>query len=338
MLLEMKNLAMKSIIFFLILALFSCSSSQRPETSLIEKPIGPIQETFHGVLGVTAKTYYKYPDKRVINVKLNQVSSNFDEEPLFPQYFYSKIYEKLSKANQIKLHEHNMLDLDAIIEIEVVQESDDIINIIANVVDAETFSTIYTANNEYKFTDFDIIKFNEFKKAHLNLRGTGKAYTENRNIPLTQKHGAQLTVQASSTIGRNYKEEDGIYFVRPQCHHGGSLIRAMDCVRDNPGHYRQIKNAYSGHFPSHLKCRINGVDYNYDENYVFFQEKVPPGKYHIIASFEGRYYDATTGRALFEKLFKEEFTIDIGLDEHVLVLLNYYYDGNNGGIRVDVDK
>ena len=334
---------MKSgLIKFLLLTicLFVCVSC-RPTPPKVEwAKQTPIQEISHSLIANIAQKYYQYPNKKIVNVKIDRFVCNYDSEPLFQQYLYDEIYQKLKEATQLKIFDENSSDLDAKIEVDVIYEKPDTIKAIINVIDAKTLFKAYVEQKTYKLKDFDLAQFNNYKASHsdtgsysgsgTNTGAGASAYTgSGRNFDKPSSGGtAFLNVQACYKGGLSYKEVDRYYLITRYNFFGNIVDRYI--TRYDTGN--------TSYFVSQMECQINGKDYSYDEDYSFFNGQVPPGRYDFKVSFEATKHDAYRGRDEVLEKVKRTFSINIEPNDNVQINVLSFFDGKTASLNADVYK
>ena len=327
---------------FLLFVFVVCSSCKAPPPPVQKEVVkkDPIQEISHSLISNVASKYYQYPDKRIINIKIDRFVCNYDSEPLFQKYLYDEIYQKLKAATQLKIFEENDSKLDAKIEVDIIYEKPDTIKAILNVIDAKTLFKVYVEQKTYKLNDFDLAQFNNYKASH---NGTGSysgtnTYTgtgasantgSGRNFNKPSGGGtAFLNVQACYKGGLSYKEVDRYYLITRYNFFGNIVDRYI--TRYDTGN--------TSYFVSQMKCQINGKDYDYDEDYFFFNGQVPPGRYDFKVSFEATKHDAYRGRDEVLEKIKRTFSINIEPNDNVQINILSFFDGKTASLNADVYK
>lgn len=308
-------------VFFVFCTLFifyACASNH--DIKPAEEPIkitNPIEEISFSIIKNIASTYYKYPDKRRIDVKIDRFVSNITSPALFA-YFRDGIEEKLKNAPQIVLHKKNKTCLDAKIEIDVLFQQPDTILVALSILDAKTSLRIHA--EQQQFTLNEVEHFSKLNRVEEPLEVGRKQQRPSRN--------ASITVKADY-IGKTYKEEDR-YFLNTRYDVYGRVVERWVSKYDT---------GYSGYYPVDMKVEFSGRTYTPDHNYVFFEGNILPGRWTFIASFRGGKWDNIARRQYaVEGEYKKKFMVNVNEGDRLRVDVAFGYSGSIQEIIVRVSR
>ena len=295
--------------FFIILLLqFIACSSTNEAPSQVNKVSNPIEEIGFELISNIASKYYNFENKRVINIIIDDMKSNFDD-PKFNDYLYSKIIEKLQKATQLKIISKRN-GCDAIIQIHIIEQKDLNIKILLNMLDAKTNTIFRSTQKIYNINNFDQADLNSFPM-------------EKKTCNSSKESGYSLLTIKAINKGDVYKARDKYYLFYG--YYSTSIFK--------------VDTGYSKYYAADRTLIINGKKYKPNEEKVFFTGRMPEEKLYCTASCRGVRWDAYDRRQIDEtNLYSKDFIINNHGHDDLYVDVLFVYDGKRKDIKVQVYK
>lgn len=262
--------------------------------------------------------YYDFETKKIIHINLEKIDSNYDEEPLFDEYIYSKIKQEIDTANQLDLEPYSNSTYDLRANITIIRQPDATLKILSRYSDAETGKIFYSNQNTYQIVDFDLSDFSNFK---------------NEYIPEDiKKKNSRTEREAFISVnviyqGDSYKAEDKYYLMSRDRAWGATDY----IIKQNTGS--------SGYYPVNTKCKIDNNIYYPNANHTFFEGRVSPGPLNFTASFQGGFWDGyNREEQVLTNAYSKDFVVNVRPNDNLKIDIICAYNGKKRAMRVIVNR
>ncbi len=272
--------------------------------------------------------YFDIDSKPIIKVFMRDVSVTGTEEA-FGAYIKVLINERFEKAPQFELVDTPDTDVDAIVGVHVIPHRDtagfDVLN---TVIEPSQDSVVFASLHDSRLDEFEPDMYVYFKQrnwrelvkpsiSHLTV----KAIIQGKSIKEKDRYGKTTTVGGAASWGSSGSSSRGegssSYSSKGGMAYSGSKTES----------YGKVDMGFNSWYPAEIELVVNNKPYTKDQEGMFFNGTVKPGRYEFIASFKEGMWDAYNRYQSVGKRHRKKALVAVRKGEHFLIDIFFNYDG-----------